>query len=93
MSKYQSDRNRNTIHRQLFLYIITFVKHFYLKINFVCFLKIPPPPPPPPPQLFLSVSETNFTYKFLLREKQYLLLYSSFINYLLMNLKKNVIKI
>ena len=80
MSKYQSDRNGNTIHRQLFLYIITFVKHFYLKINFVCFLKIPPPP-----KLFLSVSETNFTYKFLLRKKKYLLLYSSFINYLLMN--------
>ena len=49
MSKFQSDRNGNTIHRQLFLYIITFVKHFYLKINFVCFFENPSPPPPPPP--------------------------------------------
>lgn len=91
MSKYQSDRNRNTIHRQLFLYIITFVKHFYLKINFVCFLKIPPPPLPT--QIIFVCLRNQFHLQISLREKKYLLLYSSFINYLLMNLKKNVIKI
>ena len=58
MSKFQSDRNGNTIHRQLFLYIITFVKHFYLKINFVFFFENPPPPPKKNPDRQLNVYES-----------------------------------